>query len=219
MFLRKYQVLIFRIALTSVLGAVAVLAVGSVYMLICLAASLCVLWPIQRRYITTSSQLRTLQIAAQAPVLALIRAGFEGRCTIRAFGLRRDVGRRLIGQVYQSQKPGYLFRSLQTWLLLVLDLLSAGVAGALAALLVGLRARVNVGWAGVALVNTIALGQDLKLLTHWLTTFETSLGVIRRIREFLDSTPREDGGRSTEPDQWWPSAGEVSIQNVSCSYG
>jgi ATP-binding cassette, subfamily C (CFTR/MRP), member 1 len=199
---------------------VGVLAVASIYTLISLAISLCILWFVQRQYLAISSQLRTLQIAAQAPVIGIIRASFDGRCTIRAFGMQESISQKLVDQQHQAQKSGYLFRSLQSWLLLVLDLLSTGIAGTLAALVVGLKVQINVSWAGVALVNTIVLGQDLKLMMHWLMTLEAYLGVIRRIRGFISNTSPEDDTRQAEaPADGWPLKGQISLDTVSCGYG
>uniref|UniRef100_L2FH01 ABC multidrug transporter n=1 Tax=Colletotrichum fructicola (strain Nara gc5) TaxID=1213859 RepID=L2FH01_COLFN len=213
-------------AIAAVLASMGVLAAGSVYTLISLAVSLFVLYFIQRSYLATTSQLRTLQIASQAPVIGTLRASCDGRATIRAFNLRDSASSTLVNQVYQASKSAYLFRSLQSWLFLVIGLLGGGVAGTLAALLVGLKSKVNVGWAGVALVNTITLGSDLKMLMNWLTLLEAQLGVVRRIREFVATTPSEnfravDGAspRIEELLDDWPSRGEVVLRNVSVAYG
>ncbi|KAF9872765.1 hypothetical protein CkaCkLH20_09628 [Colletotrichum karsti] len=208
-------------AVAAVLGSMGVLAAGSVYTLISLAISLVVLYFIQRRYLATSSQLRTLQIASQAPVIGTLRASCDGRATIRAFNLQDSACSTLVDQVYQASKSAYLFKSLQAWLFLVIGLLAGGVAGTLAALLVGLKSTVNVGWAGVALVNTITLGSDLKMLMNWLTLLEAQLGVVRRIREFIATTPTEgDGhaGRVEEPPQGWPRKGNVVLHGVCAAY-
>lgn len=103
----------------------------------------------------------------------------------------------------------------------MLDLIATGVAVTLAALLVGLKSKTNVGWAGIALVNTIVLSQELKLLIHWITTFEVAMGAIQRIREFITLTPSEDDGRpdGAEPKDDWPDAGEIKFENVACCYG
>ncbi|KAF3805652.1 ABC transporter FUM19 [Colletotrichum gloeosporioides] len=213
-------------AIAAVLASMGVLAAGSVYTLISLAVSLFALYFIQRSYLSTSSQLRTLQIASQAPVIGTLRASCDGRATIRAFNLQDSASSTLVNQVYQASKSAYLFRSLQSWLFLVIGLLGGGVAGTLAALLVGLKSKVNVGWAGVALVNTITLGSDLKMLMNWLTLLEAQLGVVRRIREFIATTPsknrRSANGAGAHVEQLigdWPSKGEVVLRDVSAAYG
>lgn len=207
--------------LVAVAGSVVVLAVSSPYTLITLALSVGILFYIGKRYTATSSQLRTLQMAAQAPVTEYLRAAFDGRCTIRAFGLHQTACRALVDAVHQAQKSAYLFRSLQAWLVLMLNLVGAGIAGTLAALVVGLKSRTHVGWAGVALVNTIALGRGLDLVMHWLTTLEVLMGAIQRIREFITTTPAEDDGRvfvdGLPAD--WPRSGHVVFEDVSCSRG
>ena len=202
------------------MGSIGVLAAGSPYVLISLVLSLAALWLIRRRYLSTSIPLRTLQIEAQAPVVGFLRDGFQGRATVRAFGLQGTMTAAFSAEVLRAQKPAYLFRSLQTWLMLVLDLLSTVIAGSLAALVVGLKSHVSVAFAGVALVNTIVLSQDLTLLMHWWTTLESSLGVVHRVNEFASTTPKEDEGHGTEtPPPAWPLAGDITLQDVSASYG
>jgi ATP-binding cassette, subfamily C (CFTR/MRP), member 1 len=208
-------------ALCVAVCSVIVLAISSPYTLVSLAVSVVLLWYIGSRYVATSSQLRTLQIAAAAPMIEFLRAGFDGRCTIRAFGFQHKASLTLLNRLHQAQKSAYLFQSLQTWLTLMLNLIATGVAVTLAALLVGLKSKTNVGWAGIALVNTIVLSQELKLLIHWITTFEVAMGAIQRIREFITLTPSEDDGRpdGVEPKDDWPDAGEIKFENVACCYG
>ncbi|KAH8881159.1 P-loop containing nucleoside triphosphate hydrolase protein, partial [Thozetella sp. PMI_491] len=207
-------------AAAAVLGSIGVFAAGSVYTLLSMAVALCVLWPVQRRYLASSSQLRILQVSAQALVLGTLGASYEGRCTIRAFGMEASIRQLLIERVNQAQKPGYLFRSLQVWLQLSLGLLNAAIAGTLAALVVGLRSQIYIGWAGLALVNTISAGNDLRLLVHWWTLFESSFGVVRRIREFVTNTPSEDADQAIcHVANNWPRTGNVVLENVSAVYG
>ncbi|KAK0649750.1 hypothetical protein B0T16DRAFT_410658 [Cercophora newfieldiana] len=207
-------------ALCFTICSIIVLAISSPYTLVSLCVSVILIWYIGSRYVATSSQLRTLQIAAAAPMVEFLRAGFDGRCTIRAFGFERQAALTLLDRLNHSQKSAYLFRSLQAWLTLLLDLIATGVAVTLASLLVGLKSKTNVGWAGVALVNTIVLSQELKLLIHWITTFEVAMGAIQRIREFITLTPSEDDGRPDEkPNDDWPLAGEVKFENFTCCHG
>lgn len=137
--------------------------------------------------------MRTIQIATQAPILGTISSSIPGRETILAYGLGPRLAAILSEQVYQGQKAGYLFRSLQTWLLLVLELVNAVVATVLAALLVGLKShrksQGSIGWAGIALVNTVNMGTDLILLLNWWVRLEGGMGSIRRIMEYVAMAP------------------------------
>ena len=64
-----------------------------------------------------------------------------------------------------------------------------------------------------------------KMLMNWLTLLEAQLGVVRRIREFIATTPSENlrsvngGERVGELPGDWPSRGEVVLRDVSAAYG
>ncbi|KJZ70262.1 hypothetical protein HIM_10343 [Hirsutella minnesotensis 3608] len=196
-------------AALALIGSVITLAISAPYILVFIIFLVPCLYSIKRLYLPTSSRLRTIQIASQAPVLNTFSSSIPGRETILAFGLGPRLAATLSQQVFEGQKAGYLFRSLQTWLLLVLELINAGLATVLASLLVGLKShgksQASIGWAGVALVNTVSMGTELSLLLSWWVRLEGSMGSIRRILEFVamapstgvkpvDTLKREDGG-------------------------
>lgn len=88
-----------------------------------------------------------------------------GRDSIIAYGMMIQLAETLSKQVYQGQMPGYLFRSLQNGLRLLLGLFNAFIAIVLSVLLVELRGISTnrseaVGWAGVALVNSVGLSSN-----------------------------------------------------------
>ncbi|KAK0623913.1 P-loop containing nucleoside triphosphate hydrolase protein [Immersiella caudata] len=208
-------------AVACVLVSVCTLAVGSPFTLITLTASAGMLWLIGRRYSATASQLRTLMVAARAPLTEGLQAAFDGRCTIRAFGLEESTNKALMELIQHSYHPNYLWSSLRCWLNCYTALITAVIAGTLVALLVGLQSQVNVGWSGVALINTVALAFNMQLLVYWLTTLEGNLGSAARTREFSAGTPHEDGEDQSKspPDENWPTRGKIRFDNLCCRHG
>ncbi|QMW42263.1 hypothetical protein G4B11_005587 [Aspergillus flavus] len=87
------------------------------------------------------------------------------------------------------------------------------------ALAVGLHESTNAGLLGVALNNILGFNQLLSLfITSW-TTFETSLGVIARVKSFVETTPSEfRDGEIPESPVSWPEEGAIHIQGLSLSY-
>jgi ATP-binding cassette, subfamily C (CFTR/MRP), member 1 len=108
----------------------------------------------------------------------------------------------------------------QQWLTLVLDLTTMGLALLVVGLAVHLRATVSVGLTGVSLVQLISFTETLKMLIQFWTSLETSIGAVARIKGFSEDTGEENlpGERDTPP-AWWPSRGEVKIEDVSARYG
>lgn len=126
--------------------------------------------------------------------------------------------------VYQGQKPGYLFKSIQTWLLLTLELLNACIATILAATLVNLRSNGSVnankiGWAGVALVNTVSMGTDIMLLVNWWVRLEGSMGSYRRIMEYVGMAPMSVDEPAGDERNGEDGSGKVEARNLTLAHG
>jgi len=78
-----------------------------------------------------------------------------GLATVRAFEFQRAPQKQHRAQLDRSQRPFYLLFAVRRWLTLVLDLVVAGVAVLLAALVVALCGKLSAGYVGVALPNII----------------------------------------------------------------
>lgn len=129
------------------------------------------------------------------------------------------MARLISDRICRAMKMNYLFRSAQTWVILMLSLLNGCVAIALASLLIGLGGSKSVTWGGLALVNVIRLGQDTMLLLHWWTTFESSMASMDRIYNYTMATPQEHIAASNEVvGGSWPEHGNVQLNNVSLNY-
>lgn len=178
-----------------------------------------VLYLIQRFYLRTSRQLRLLELETSAPLFSHFIESLSGLVTIRAFGWTQEYTNKTSRLLDQSQKPFYLLLCIQRWLVLVLDLVVAGLAVLLVGLAVALRSRINPGLLGIALVQLTSLSHALTALVQFWTLLETSLGAIARIKDFSETTPREaTAGESSEPPSNWPSHGALAFESVSASY-
>lgn len=108
----------------------------------------------------------------------------------------------------------------QRWLVLVLDLTTAGLALLLVGLAVRLRGEVDVGLTGVSLVQLVSLSETVNLLIQFWTSIETSIGAVARIKQFAEDTGEENlPGESQEPPFQWPNKGAIQIRNLTASYG
>ncbi|KAM3468574.1 hypothetical protein MY5147_007798 [Beauveria neobassiana] len=207
-------------ALGSSLGSLVVIAIGSSYAIISLVVLLPLLWLLQRIYLSSSFQLRTLHIAARAPMLEVASATVPGRLTVRALRAEKFMSQVISDKVYHALLMGYIFSSVQNWAILMLNLLNGCLATAVAGLLVGLGGSQSAGWGGLALVNTIMLGQDAMLLLTWWTRFETSMASMERIFDYTHNTPQK---KMVPPaaavGDSWPERGSVELDNLSLDYG
>lgn len=84
---------------------------------------------------------------------------------------------------------------------------------------VTLRDKVNPSLLGVALVNMMRLGGNMKGIILYWSILETSLGAITRIRTFSEKTPTElEPRENSHPTNGWPSRGTLEVNNLSVQY-
>ncbi|KAK7745878.1 hypothetical protein SLS53_002596 [Cytospora paraplurivora] len=207
----------FQLGTCLVSVSLSITAVG--YFAAVMPVVLVALYLIQKFYLRTSRQLRLLELEENAPLYTHFIESLAGLITIRAFGWAEAYAAKNRRLLDDSQKPYYLLLCIQRWLVLVLDLVVAGLALVLVGMAVALRSHMNPGFLGLALANMMNLSHSLtSLVQHW-TNLETSLGAIARIKDFAENTPVEGAsGEDALLDASWPSHGALRFESVSASY-
>lgn len=159
------------------------------------------------------------RIEHKAPVYSHFLESIHGLATIRAFGWTRPYADKNMALIDNAQKPSYLLNCIQRWLTLALDLVVAGLTILLVVLAVTLRGRIDPSLLGVALVNMMGLGGNMKgIILQW-SILETSLGAIARIKRFSDTTPSENlPGEDRVPSEQWPAQGALEIKDLAVQY-
>ncbi|OAP62533.1 hypothetical protein AYL99_01760 [Fonsecaea erecta] len=205
-------------AMLAVLGDLILLAAGSPYVLAVFPVLCILLWLLETVYLRASQPLRRIQLEAQAPIIDHFKAVTEDLVSVRCFNYEGQSLKKLDEIQEIAVRPEYLLRSLQSWMVLVLDLMTTGLAAVLAGVFVALRAN-DPGWVGVALTALIKLGQDIKLLVVWWTTLELSSNVISRTQSFASPVPPEGAPAERPIPSDWPAEGRVSVKKLVCIHG
>lgn len=101
----------------------------------------------------------------------------------------------------------------------MLDLVVAVLTVLLVVFAVVLRGKLNPSLLGVALVNMMSLGLNLKGIILAWSQLETSLGAVTRIKTFEETTPSEllPEENHTPPEEW-PAQGSLEFVNLSVQY-
>ncbi|KAI7765995.1 hypothetical protein LZL87_001108 [Fusarium oxysporum] len=174
---------------------------------------------IQRFYVRTSKQLRLLEIEHKAPLFSHFLETIDGLATIRAFGWIQPYTDKALSRIDDAQKPAYLLNCIQRWLTLVLDMVVAFLTIILVAFAVTLREKIDPSLLGIALVNMMRLGTNMKgIILNW-SILETSLGAIARIRMFCSSAPKEQKtNEDNEPGELWPRQGSLEVKSLDVQY-
>ena len=209
----------------TALSAAGVVVVGGLvsasasYFLASIPVILGVVYAIQKVYLRTSRQIRLLELEAKAPLYSHFAETLSGLVSIRAFGWVDSFLEQHLRLLDESQKPYYLLFCIQRWLQVVLDLLVAGLAVLLVAIVVQVRATINPGLVGLGLLNVMSFNIQLAQLVKAWTTLETSLGAISRLRDFVAQTESEVKPHENQiPSTFWPEEGAISMKGFSASY-
>lgn len=164
--------------------------------------------------------MRFLDLEEKAPVYTQFIESLAGLATLRAFNWQQSLVAQNHVLVDKSQKPFYLMFMIQTWLTLVLDMVTAALAIIVVAVSVKMRDTVSVGFTGVSLTQIISFTANLRLVIMFWTQMETSIGAVARVKRFEEETEKEDlPGEQNEPPPEWPSRGDIQIKNLTVSYG
>ncbi|RSM15280.1 hypothetical protein CEP52_000842 [Fusarium oligoseptatum] len=211
------SVFLFEVAACFGAAGLAIAAVGWFAVSIPFVISVLVL--IQRFYVRTSKQLRLLEIEHKAPLFSHFLESINGLATIRAFGWIQPYTDKVLLRLDDAQKPSYLLNCIQRWLTLVLDMVVAFLTVILVVFAVTLREKINPSLLGIALVNMMRLGANMKGIILYWSILETSLGAITRIRAFSSDAPNEQKpGEDKQPGDVWPSTGNLEVKDLDVQY-
>ncbi|KAF4858699.1 ABC transporter atnG [Colletotrichum siamense] len=196
---------------------VALVATASPWLAISYPFLVLVFYGIQRFYLRTSQQLRPLDLELKSPLYTHFLDTLRGITTVRAFGWSQQYVERNQQLLDASQRPNYLLQMIQQWLSLVLNMVVVVIVTLLVTL--SLKLRSSLGLTAVALVNLMSLSQMLRSVVIGWTLMETSITAVARIREFEQTTPRENDGKSEGAIVHGSVSGKIEYKNLTVSYG
>jgi ABC-type multidrug transport system fused ATPase/permease subunit len=170
-------------------------------------------------YVSTSRQIRLLDIETKAPLFSQFLEAMSGLPSIRAYGWSGYYQRQELVALEASQRPFYTLKCIQRWLNVVLDLMVAGISVAVVGISLSMRGSSTLNLLGIALFNIVGFSGTLQVLvTQWID-LETSIGAVSRIRSYVQHAKTEDLDSETEVvPTFWPEKGNVQISGVSASY-
>jgi ATP-binding cassette, subfamily C (CFTR/MRP), member 1 len=109
--------------------------------------------------------------------------------------------------------------TIQQWLVLVLDMLVAGLAILVISLAVAFRNTTTGGQIGIALNVILVVNTTLVRLMEQWTNLETSLGAVARVKT-IESVllPEDKEGEDGTVSEEWPKSGAIEFRDVTASY-
>jgi ATP-binding cassette, subfamily C (CFTR/MRP), member 1 len=195
------------------------LAIVQPFMAATLPFTFIALYLVQKVYLTTSRQLRFLDLETKSLVNASFLETLEGVATIRAFGWQKAFVNDNVKKLDLAIRPSYMMMCIQRWLAVVLDLIIAGLAMLVISLAVGFKGTTTGGQIGIAMNVVLQTNIYLLRLIEAWTTMETSLGAISRLRAFERAVLPEDmPGETDPPPEVWPARGAIDFDHMSAAY-
>ncbi|KAJ3499718.1 hypothetical protein NLG97_g96 [Lecanicillium saksenae] len=200
-----------------VVGAAAVTAAVSPYVLIAYPFIFASVYFIQRFYLRTSRQLRLLDLEAKSPLYTHFLDTIKGISTIRAFGWSKRSASLNLSLLDASIKPDFQLRMIQSWLSFILGMLVAILA--IAVIILATQLKADAGFTGASMVSIINFGGYLSSIIVNYTLLETSIGAVNRLKTFSEASSIEDAAMGDGiPPSSWPSSGHIVMKGVSASY-
>ncbi|KUI69993.1 Multidrug resistance-associated protein 1 [Cytospora mali] len=206
-------------AFTS-LGQAVIIAIGTPFIAIGYPILGSVISTIAKAYLRTSRQLRLLDLENKSPLYAQFHDTVRGVVSIRAFGWVGSYTAQTHKYLDDSQRPVYLLEMIQVWLALVLNLIVAVLAVSATMLETHLSSITErAGFVGAGLVSLMQFGGLLNGSVQSWIYLETSLGAVKRLKDFGEKTGTESKlGEDLRPGENWPERGEIVLDGVDASY-
>lgn len=206
-------------AALSTVSKVIILFIFSQYLAVTMPFVSVILFFLQRFYLQTSRQVRLLEIEAKAPLYTHFTESVSGAATIRAFGWQSHYQERNYRFIDDSQRPAYLQFCIQHWLSFVLDMIVAGLAVVLLAIITTWKEKFTAGSVGVSLVMVMSFSNAMMRMLKYWTMMESSIGAVARVKRFVDETEQEEkDGWGREVPENWPEAGEMEFKGVVAAH-
>ncbi|CAG9785699.1 unnamed protein product [Diatraea saccharalis] len=203
----------------SLIGAVAVTVYGLPWLLAAVLPLTVIYYRLQRRYRTTSRQLRRLQSVTLSPVYTHFSDTLDGLTTIRAMGANSrwsDIGDEY---VEAWQRAALCSAAASQWLALRLQA-SSGCVVAVAALLAVLQRTVHAadpGLVGLAISYALSMTSMLSNVLNSFTETEREMIAVERVGEYIKQVECEDINGEAPP-YGWPLQGVIEFEHVTLKY-
>ncbi|KAJ1311227.1 hypothetical protein OPQ81_009727 [Rhizoctonia solani] len=204
-------------ALSVLVTFVTVTYVGGIrfFVLACIMGVL--YFNVSKVYGQTSRDMRRLDSVTRSPLYSIYGETIAGVTVIRAFGASSMFLREMFRCVDTNASPYYGMWSVNRWLSVRFNLLSATVVAITGAVML-IDTNVDASFAGFALAFASTITSDLLFMVRRFVGLEQSMVALERINEF-SVIPREAPEFiEPRPSASWPEKGDISVQNLTIRY-
>ncbi|KAF8324040.1 ATP-binding cassette transporter [Clavulina sp. PMI_390] len=173
-----------------------------------------------RTYGQTSRDMRRLDSVTRSPLYSMYGETIAGVTIVRAFGAStkflRDMHRH-VDTNGDFVNPYFWMQSLNRWLAIRFNLLSAAVIGSTGVVIL-LNKDISAAMAGFALVFASNITSDMLFMARRFVGLEQSMVALERVNEY-SNLPREASEYiEPRPPTAWPQEGKLDVEDLVIRY-
>ncbi|KAJ1953275.1 hypothetical protein GGI12_006046, partial [Dipsacomyces acuminosporus] len=172
-------------------------------------------------FLTTSRTLKRLDSTTRSPIYASFQETIGGASTIRAYGKSQRFMAENVRKLDVNQRCLYPYLSLNRWLAVRLEFMSAFIIFATALLgVLSLRfGRIDAGLVGLSVTYALQSTQQINWMLRMECDLENAMCDYVRIQEYQGLEPEApDVIEDNRPAEEWPEQGTVEFKNYSTRY-
>ncbi|KZT23179.1 P-loop containing nucleoside triphosphate hydrolase protein [Neolentinus lepideus HHB14362 ss-1] len=199
-------------------GLVIVMCWPSPYLAITVPVLGLIYYLIYAFYRGANIELKRLTSKNRSPLYAYVSETLEGAIVLKSFNRVESAHETALQLLDFSNRPFYISRSAELWLLLRIELFASLVT--LAMVLISSATSASGSLVGLALSSAFALTNEVNALIRSTAEVESNMNAVERLDEYCYDLPSEGALtpalRDIPPS--WPSAGAILINNMIVKY-
>ncbi|KAJ7123051.1 P-loop containing nucleoside triphosphate hydrolase protein [Mycena epipterygia] len=199
-----------------VIGLIIIMCWPSPYLAILIPVLAIVYYGIYAFYRKANIDLKRLTSKNRSPLYSYVSESLEGMVVLKAFGCVPYAEKNVLNLLDFANRPFYISRSAELWLLLRIELLASFVT--LAIVLIGGATSASGALVGLALSSSLGLTNEINALIRSTAEMESHMNSVERLDDYCFSLPSEGSESPTTPPKGWPSRGEIQIKELTVRY-
>ena len=173
-------------------------------------------------YIKSSREIKRLDSISRSPIYANFGETLDGASVIRAYQVQKQFIQKNYNLLDLNQRAYFIISSSNCWLGIRLEFAGTVIIGAASILAVLGKDPTNAvftSMAALAISYSLDTTQSLNWVVRMMTDMETQIVSVERIQEYAE-LPSEAPAHipETAPQENWPTAGDISIENIVMRY-
>ncbi|KAH6918109.1 ATP-binding cassette transporter [Coprinopsis sp. MPI-PUGE-AT-0042] len=209
------KALSFALSALTIIGTIA--SVGGAPSVVAILMLSIPYFMVAKIYGQAARDTRRLESISRSPLYAIYGEVISGVPVLRAFGASSKFLRDMLRFVDTNASPNFWQMSVNRWVSIRVQLLSAVVVAAVGALSV-MRPAISASLAGFALAVASDLSTQLLWMVRQFVGLEQSMVALERVKEYSEVKREAAEVVEPRPSATWPLRGEIKVEDLCIRY-